>query len=89
MSDLRQLLVTVLKNQRAHAAMMRDLGAQFQAFYDYLENRDPGIFPAEFRDFKAKAQAEADNGLEVGNALEMLEFDRLIGQLEADEAPKM
>jgi hypothetical protein len=84
MSDLRQLLVTVLKNQREHAEMMRGLGAQFQAVCNYLENRDPGNFPAEFQKFRAKAQADADNSFGVGGALDMLELDALISGLEAE-----
>lgn len=87
MADMRTMLATILKTQRAQAEMIRDLGAQVQAIYDYLEKRDPQSFPAEFQAFEGEAQA--DPALQFGSSLAIQELNALIDRLEGGEGLKL
>ena len=82
MADIRVMLATILKTQRAHAETIRDLGAQVRAIYDYLEERDKR-FPEKFSNLTALAQG--DLALQVGGALMIQELEQIIRQLEGGE----
>jgi len=82
MADIRVMLTTILKTQRAHAETIRDLGAQIHAIYDYLEERDIR-FPEKFSNLEAVIQG--DLALQVGSALAIQELEQDIRQLEGGE----
>jgi hypothetical protein len=82
MEDIRPMLATILKTQRAHAHTIRDLGAQVHAIYDYLEERDKQ-FPKKFSNLETLLQG--DIALQIGNALMIEELEKLIRQLEGGE----
>jgi hypothetical protein len=82
MANMRVMLLTILKTQRAHAETIRDLGAQVHAIYDYLEGRDKQ-FPEKFSNLEALVQG--DLPLQVGSALMIQELERAISQLEGGE----
>ena len=79
MADIRVMLTTILKTQRAHAEKIRELGAQVHAIYSYLEGRDKQ-FPEKFSNLTALAQG--DLALQVGGALMIQELEQIIRQLE-------
>ena len=82
MADIKAMLATIVKTQRAHAETIRDLGAQVHAIYDYLEERDKQ-FPKKFSNLETLLQG--DVALQIGNALMIEELEKLIRQLEGGE----
>jgi hypothetical protein len=82
MADIRPMLATILKTQRAHAETIRELGAQVHAIYDYLEGRDKQ-FPEKFSNLAALVQG--DLAMQLGSALMIQELEQVIRQLEGGE----
>jgi hypothetical protein len=82
MADIRLMLATILKTQRAHAQMIRDLDAQVHAIYDFLEERDKQ-FAEKFSNLTAVVQG--DISLQIGGALMVEELEQAIRALEGGE----
>jgi hypothetical protein len=82
MADMRTVLATILKTQRAYAETIRDIGAQVHAIYDYLEELDKQ-FPKKFSNLEALVQG--DIALQIGHAQIMNDLDQVIRQLEGGE----
>ena len=82
MAHVRQVLIKTLGMVRSQSEAMRDVGAQFQAIYDYLDARDPK-FATEFA--KREIENLADPSLHAASSLTLELLDKVIDALKRGE----
>ena len=82
MADVRKLLITMFKITKSQTEAMRDLSAQVQAIYDYLEGRDQD-FAAKFSTHEAESLADPLFG--GGSSASLKLIDQVIDALERGE----
>ena len=82
MARVRQVMITTLGMLRSQTEAMRDLGAQVQAIYDYLDARDPK-FATEFS--TREVENLADPSLHAASSLVLERLDGVIDLLKRGE----